>query len=296
MMRRREFLTHTLAAGSIFSNITHPITSFSNIPHQENPKFSLFTKAWKMPLTQLAVFVTDLGFDGIELLVRPGYQVEPDRISQDLPVAVRVLSEHGKRIFSIAGPTDERTIAACGEQSIPLIRIMVEIPPGMRYQEVLDETRRRFDLLIPSLEKYRVKVGVQNHSGRFVSNSSELMRLLCDYDVRDFCAVWDPGHEALCGTEPDLALDMVESHLAMVNLKNAVKRQKQVSGQGVIEWENWWTTGKEGYANWPRIAEELIKRKWKGIVCLCAEYSEKEATGQFITEDLAFARILFRQI
>ncbi len=292
-MRRREFLKNTMAAGSILSGMTNRTPFLGDIPNLENFKFSLFTKAWKMQLQELAAFVADLGFDGIELPVRPGYQVEPGRVSQDLPVAVKLLTEQGKRIFSIAGPTDEKTIAACGEQSIPLIRIMIEIPSGVRYQVALDETRRRFDLLIPNLEKHRVTIGIQNHCGRFVSNSSELMRLLSGYDVRHFCVVWDPGHEALCGTEPDLALDMVESHLGMVNLKNAVKRQKRESAQGVTEWQTWWTSGKEGFANWPRVAEELKKREWKGIICLCAEYSEKELTSRFIKEDLAFARTLF---
>ena len=34
--------------------------------------FTVFTKPWKMPIARLARFVADLGFDGVELPVRPG--------------------------------------------------------------------------------------------------------------------------------------------------------------------------------------------------------------------------------
>jgi sugar phosphate isomerase/epimerase len=296
MIKRREFLTHTLAAGGFLTGMTSEAFTRLTSAKEEEYRFSVFTKAWKMPLPELAAFVESLGFDGIELPVRPGYQVEPEKVIQDLPAANRLLADRGLRIFSIAGLTDEQTIATCGELHIPLIRIMVEIPEGMRYQQALDETRKRFDLLLPILDKHQVKIGIQNHCGRFIANSSMLMQLLNGYDPKHFAVVWDPAHEALCGTEPDLALDVVESHLTMVNLKNGVRRRKDRSASGIAEWDTVWTSGKEGYASWPRIAAELQNRKWMGIICLCAEYSEKEAVNRMIAEDFAFAKPLFKQI
>ena len=77
--------------------------------------FSLFTKMWKdKSIQELGEFVSGLGFDGIELPVRPGYPVEPDTITTTLPAAVRQLEATNVNITSIAGPTDEATIAACG--------------------------------------------------------------------------------------------------------------------------------------------------------------------------------------
>ena len=90
--------------------------------------FSVFTKPWKtQPITQLGEFVKELGFDGIELPVRPGYQVEPENVVRDLPTAAKQLSSLGVKIYSVAGPTDEATIAACGEAGIPVIRTMANI-------------------------------------------------------------------------------------------------------------------------------------------------------------------------
>ncbi len=52
--------------------------------------FAVFTKPWPtMPLPQLGRFIRDLGFDGIELPVRPGFQVEPANVSRGLGEATR---------------------------------------------------------------------------------------------------------------------------------------------------------------------------------------------------------------
>ncbi len=80
--------------------------------------FSVFTKPWKTPLPELAAFVKGMGFDAVELPVRPGYQVTPEAAASQLPLASRIFADAGIAIVSIAGPADEPTIAACGAASI----------------------------------------------------------------------------------------------------------------------------------------------------------------------------------
>jgi len=81
--------------------------------------WSVFTKPWKMPIPELGAYVRSLGFEGIELPVRPGYPVEPENVAE-LPRAARQLAEHGVSIESVAGPTDEATIVACAEAGVPI--------------------------------------------------------------------------------------------------------------------------------------------------------------------------------
>ena len=52
---------------------------------------TVFTKPWSEPLEQLADKVAALGLDGVELPIRPGYQVEPDNVATALADAVRVM-------------------------------------------------------------------------------------------------------------------------------------------------------------------------------------------------------------
>ena len=254
-------------------------------------KFSVFTKPWKMPLPELGRFVHDLGFDGVELPVRPGYQVEPERVA-DLAQAVNVLADFGVGVFSIAGPTDEPTLEACAEAGVPIIRICVGVgEPG--YLAMEDEMHRLFDSLLPALDRCGVALGIQNHCDRCVTSAIGLRHLIEDYDPRQVCAVWDAAHCALEGEEPFLAVDILWSHLGMVNLKNAVRRLTTGPEAEVAQWEVYWTSGRQGLASWPTVAEELHKRDWRGPLCLTAEYSDEHAADRLIAEDLAFAQPLF---
>lgn len=254
---------------------------------------SVFTKPWRtLPLPRLGELVRGLGFDAIELPVRPGYQVEPENV-EDLPRAVRQLAEFDVKILSVAGPTDETTIAACAEAGVPTIRIMARIGEDERYLDAEARLQREYDALVPLLDRYGVKIGVQNHCGRFVRDAVGLLRLVEKYDPRHVGVVWDAAHEALAGGPPDLALDTIRSHLCMVNLKNALLQRTNGPEAEFAQWRVYWTSGRHGLASWPRVADELKARSYGGIICLTAEYSDHDAVDRLIAEDIAFARLLF---
>jgi len=256
-------------------------------------EFSVFTKPWqKIPLPELGRFVSDLGFDAIELPVRPGFQVEPGDVVTGLPQAARQLAEFGVKIASIAGPTDEATIATCAEVGIPIIRVMVPIG-AESYMAAEARIQKGYDALLLLLEKYGVKLGVQNHYGRFVANAMGLWHLIEKYDPRYIGAVWDAAHNGLQGEEPELALDIVWSHLCMVNLKNAFWRRTTGPEAEHVQWRPYWTSGRQGLVSWPRVAAELKRRNYKGVVCLTAEYSDESLVNRLIAKDIAFAKSLF---
>ena len=254
--------------------------------------FSVFTKPWKMPLPQLGEFVAGLGFEGIELPVRPGFQVLPENVTAGLPEAGRILGEFGVRIASVAGPTDEKTIAACAQTGVPIIRICIGVDPE-GYLATERSWREKFDALLPLLEKHGVAIGIQNHCANCVGSAVGLRRLVEGYDPRHVCAVWDAAHCALAGEPPELAADIVWSHLRLVNLKNTLWRRTTGPEAENVQWETYWTTGRQGLASWPAVARELNKRSYEGDVCLTAEYSDHDAVDRLIAEDLAYARSLF---
>lgn len=254
---------------------------------------TVFTKPWKLGLPELARHIAGLGFDGVELPVRPGYPVTPENAAQELPEAVRILGEHGLTIASIAGPTDEPTLAACAACKVPVVRICVGVEQGTDYLAGEAALQRRFDALAPLLDRYGVTLGVQNHYGRAdVCNAMGLRHLIERYDPRQVAAVWDAGHNGLEGEQPEMALDIVWSHLALVNLKSAFWRRTNGPEAEVAEWEAYWTTGRQGRANWPRVVAELRRRGYGGAVCLTAEYTDEAAVDRLVAEDVAFARSL----
>lgn len=255
-------------------------------------KYAVFTKPWKMPLPELGRFVKGMGFDGIELPVRPGYQVLPENVGKDLPTAAKALADCGVTIESIAGPTDEVTLAACAEAGVPIIRICENIREES-YLHAEANLQKKYDQLVPLLDKHGVTLGIQNHCNRFVPNAMCLRSLIGKYDPKHVAAVWDAAHNALNGEDLDLAIDIIWSHICMVNLKNAFWLRANGPEAAVAQWKTYWTSGRQGLASWPKVAQELKKRNWTGVLCLTAEYSDEKSVDRLIAEDIAFAKSLF---
>ena len=257
-------------------------------------KLSVFTKPWPTKsIVELGRLVHWLGFDGIELPVRPGFPVNPDNVAVELPKAVKTLAQANVEVFSVAGTANEATIAACGAAGVSTLRIMAPIGAD-GYVSAETKLRKELDALLPALERGHVRIGVQNHSGKYVCNATGLRTLLAGYDPARVGAVWDAAHNALQGEEPELALEIVWPQLCMVNLKNALWRRKNAPDATVAEWEAHWTRGRDGLASWPRVAADLKRRRYSGVVCLSAEYSDHAQVDRLIADDLHFARELFR--
>lgn len=258
--------------------------------------FTVFTKPWReLALAHLAERVAAMGFAGVELPVRPGYQVPPEDVSRGLPAASRLFERVGLRIVSVAGPTDEVTIRACGEAGVPILRTMAAIGAQESYTAAEERLWHEYDALLPVLRASEVTLGVQNHCGRFVANALGLRSLLARYDPHEVAAVWDAAHEALNGGLARFALDVLWPQLCLVNLKNAFWERTNGPEADVAAWQPYWTDGCHGLALWPTVADELRRRDYRGPICLTAEYSATALVDTLIVRDLAWAQALFAE-
>jgi sugar phosphate isomerase/epimerase len=250
-------------------------------------KLTVFTKPWPDPsLQELAKLVRDLEFDGVELTVRPGYQVTPDQVASGLKEASGILADHGLTIGSVAGPMDEATVAACGENGVPIIRVCLGVDLNIGYFESERRIRRQFDALVPALEDAGVAIGVQNHSGNMIASAIGLMHLIEGYDPKHVCAVLDPAHCAVDGETEEMGLDIAWSHLRLVNLKAASHRRTNRPTAQEATWEILWTTSQHSGYSWRKMVRLLRERSYAGDICLPAEYSTPEGHGQLMGNDV----------
>lgn len=256
--------------------------------------FTAFTKVWQdLPLAEMASLLAGFGFDGVELPVRPGCQVEPQRIETALPEAVKTLADHGLRIMSVAGERDERTIAALAKSGIPMLRTMVPIEQD-GYLATEARVRRELDALVPVLTSHAVKLGIQHHAGRFVSNAMGMLHLIEAYDPAYIGAVWDAVHAGLTGEEPELGIDIVWRYLCQVNLKNGYWERTNGPEADEARWKVHLTSGRHGLTPWSRVVAELKRRGYHGVVCLGVEYDDRSvANANYLAPlDLEYARSL----
>ena len=175
-----------------------------------NNRLTVFSKPWpELSLEALGKLVKGLGFDGVELPVRPGYQVTPEDVAKGLPEAAGILADQGVAIGSVAGPTDERTIEACAAAGCRIIRVCVGIQREHgSYFENEARVRAEYDALVPALERHGVSIGVQNHCDWCVGSAIGIMHLIENYDPAVVSAVLDPGHCAVDGEPPEMAVDI----------------------------------------------------------------------------------------
>jgi len=248
------------------------------------PVLTVFTKPWgKLTLEALADQVASWGFHGIELPVRPGFQVEPQSALEALPRAQEVFKERGVKIISVAGGLDEATVRACAAADVPILRVMLRIDVERGYRASVAEFQATADCLTPLLRETGVAIGLQNHAGDYVGSAVGLMDVLAPLDPACVRAVLDLGHTALAGEPEPIAIDVASPRLAMVNLKNAVYRLTGEDPDGEKTWARRWTTGKGGITSWPTAVSTLRKNFYQGPICLTAEYHDPD--GKFLTGD-----------
>ncbi|MFN8444846.1 MAG: sugar phosphate isomerase/epimerase [Caldilineaceae bacterium] len=268
-----------------------------NLHSTQSNRFALFVKPWKaMTLPEVGNHVKKLGFDLIELPVRPGFACQPENIERDLPQAVKILADLGVDVLNVtvALPlNDERLYAACAAAGIAMNRVIFS-REGLGYWEAEAKARRQLDAALPLCERYNLQIGIQHHYGGSVPiNSMGLYHLVKDYDPRYVGAIWDPAHNALMGEDPATGLEIVQSHLCVVNLKNAYWRKVSGPEAEVADWQVYWTSGRQGRASWAQVAAKVKAMGYDGPICFSAEYSAEHEVDRLIVEDLTFAKSLW---
>src|SRR4051794_5304094 len=118
-------------------------------------KFAVFVKPWKqMSVVEVGEHVRKLGFQWIELPVRPGFACTPENIEQDLPKTVKTLAELGVNVLNVtvALPLDdERLYAACAAADIRMNRVIFS-RGKLGYWEAEANARRQLDAAMPLCE------------------------------------------------------------------------------------------------------------------------------------------------
>ena len=111
------------------------------------------------------------------------------------------------------------------------------------------------------------------------------MRLVERFDPKHIGAIWDAAHSGLAGEEPEQAIDICWSHLALVNFKNARYQIMGRTPDGAAEFTQYFCPGADGQCSWPRAVKHLKEKGYTGTWCMPAEY-----TGLTNAQEAEYAR------
>ncbi len=148
----------------------------AQIQAKESFKVNVFSKSlhW-LPVPDMVTLVAEMGFDGVDLTVRPNGHVSPENVEVDLPKAVEAAKKAGIEIKMIAtsinnadDPLSERILRTASALGIRHYRMdWLFYDENKTIADNLISIQSRMGKLALINEKYRIHGEYQNHSGKF---------------------------------------------------------------------------------------------------------------------------------
>ncbi len=238
-------LAGTGFAGSVFSaeSVKRPICAFTKCLQFLN-------------FDQIAEVLARLGFDGADITLRPGGQIEPENTKSELPKAVKTMEKAGVGIPMMV----TAIVDADNKQSVETLKIAAGL--GIKYyrmgwlgydfsksiQQNLDIYKPQFEKLAQLNEKLGIHGGYQNHSGLHVGAPVwDLYDLLKDvdpkylgvqYDIRH--ATTEGGYSWLLGmkrVEPWIRTICIKDFVWGKNEKGEWKHENVMLGEGMVKFD-----------------------------------------------------------
>ena len=220
-------------------------------------------------------FAAKVGFDGVDLTVRPGGHIPPERVRNDLPKAVQEIRKAGLRVpmitTSITDAEDPNTSAileTAGSLGIRYYRLgYYRYSDDEPVQSTLSRAKTELSKLAELNQKYGVCGDYQNHAGRNYFGASI-------WDLWNATEGISPG---LIGSQFDLRHATVEGALNWPVDFRLIERRVHTLVAKDFRWggaEN----GKvencplgEGLADYPSLFK-LLKKSFSGPISVHYEY------------------------
>jgi len=224
------------------------------------PGLRLFSKPLQwLDYDPLAEAAAAAGYAGIELTVRPGGHVEPEKVADALPAAVAAARRHGltidmmvTAITSADDPGARKLLEVAAQAGVKLYRMgYIAYDDSVSMRTSLDRTRERM-LRLADLNRACGIVGCyQNHHGlgpasnRLGSSIWDIDAILDGVDPAWIGCQYDPRHAVAEATGSwSRALRLIAPRIRSVCLKDfrwaaadSLAPVDLPAGQGIVPWE-----------------------------------------------------------
>ena len=245
-------------------------------------QYVMFTKHLEgLDLQGIMHALQKAGVKGADLCVRPGYPVTPQNAESGLPAAADLFQQEGLAIPMITLPTSftdpeapaiRQVFAGCAAAGVQYIKVGYwHWSPAEPYWDTVARVHDGLAQFAELSAEYGVATLVHNHSGRSMGlNGSAAMHLVKDFDPAHVALFADPGHLSICGEPPDMALDIMRSHLAVCAFKDLKHVPVQRDGRTV--WASQCVRMGHGLVDWHNVLTTLRAQGFSGPVSFHAEY------------------------
>ena len=241
-MNRRRFLAAAALSGAAPALAAEP-------PKRPGPLCFFSKHLATLSPREMARRLKAVGYQGIELTVRPGGHVLPEKVAVDLPKAIEAIRAEGLEVpiiatafTSAADATAQPILAAASKLGIKLCR-----PGWFTYSSAdprkdLREASKALAGLTEVAKQAGVALAYQNHVGNMGAAVWDLDALLATLDPRWAGVYFDIRHAVAEGTGGSwkTALELVASRVKVFSVKDfywerSAKAADCALGQGIAE-------------------------------------------------------------
>ena len=294
---RRRFIETVTAAGTL---ATIPLATAAEPGFRGTLCF--FSKHLPdMDAHRLGRALKRVGFGGVDLTVRPGGHVDPNRVAQDLPSFVAGIREAGlavpmitTELVSASDPAARPTLETAASLRIPCFK------PGY-YKYAFVDARREVAAAGAQLRglaalsaRSGVHLGFHNHAGYIGGGIWDIAPVIDTLDPKSAGYYFDVRHAVVEGGDGGwrTAFNLVAPRLSMIALKDFFW-DKPPAG-----WRQHDCPMGEGMVNWKAYFAMLAKAGFHGPASLHLEYdvpgatseAREESTLAAAAKDLAFVK------
>ena len=286
-LSRREVMARAGAAAmttaALGPSVLH--AAAASVRGPEEWLIAVFSKhlQW-LPFSDVGPTIAESGFFVVDLTVRPGGHVLPERVEDDLPRAVETLRKSGVAVGLITtaitdgrDPLARRVLATAKQVGIDHYRMGYwEYPAGRTPLEGLRELKPRVAELAALNREIGIRGGYQNHVGTRVGGSVWDLGILLDGTTPDGLGVqYDIRHAVAEGGESwPIALRMIAPHIDTIAVKD-FQWSKETNGR----WEPRSVPLGEGMVDFPAYLRQLRPLGALPPVTMHFEYEPLEMSG-----------------
>ncbi len=255
-MKRRKFIKQASATAMLAPTL--PLHSMFNpvpIKGSEVGHICIFSKHlhW-LNYRDMASLAAEIGFSGIDLTVRKGGHVLPERVRTDLPIAVKEIRAAGLEVpmitTGITDPGDPVTLdilETAGQLGIKLYRTgWFRYKSGIKVADQLETAARQLAGLQKINEANHIASSYQNHAGAFIGGSGwDLLKIIKDLDPRWTGVQFDIRHAMVEGPQSwSYILELLAPYINSLDIKDYTwetgeeARVKNVPlGEGMVDFQ-----------------------------------------------------------
>ncbi|HEU5146941.1 MAG TPA: sugar phosphate isomerase/epimerase family protein [Chryseosolibacter sp.] len=268
---RRNFIRKSVMAGALLPLMGSAVTAAPTLRRNAGPlKVHVFSKHLQfLNYNDMAEAAAEIGFDGVDLTVRPKGHVLPEHVAEDLPKAVEAIRKAGlshtmmtTAVQDATNSTDKKLLETAAKLGIDFYRMnWLRYPDGKTIPEAITQ----FQETIKNLGTLNKKLGIvgcyQNHSGNLAGASLwELWDILQKADKQHMGVQYDIRHAVVEGglswknglrlIRPDIKILAIKDFL-WAKKNGAYVVQNVPLGEGMVDFKAYFALLKEYNINVP---------------------------------------------